>query len=740
MLEATFLAFRKVGGHQPELFKKTQPGHGEILSTCCFASPSRRYMHTFELDTVTVRRFHINIQTMEKQSETAPISGEPGLTISYLPFDINVTLMKKLDPKSRYNLGLTCKNLQNTYSAREHWKDLIKTTFPKIPRHLHSPPKSFLVEVDPEWLHHSVLSKESRTSWYELYQDLTKSKLYTWGTSKHRCLGRDQKRREGVSHSPILSDHLSQRSIRPITDVQCGEYNVCVLSQHGAAYLTGVIDGSRQVHNMMWRSPSSDELRIRVGTSENHESGVLREISVGANHILGLAQDRTIWSWYDAKRSAVCITLPKNYSEKAISVCAGWNISSAYIQGYGIVLWETVRTDTSPTEFVLIPETEDDKFFDPEFQYQGKMKKWIVLRRYIVIRGSDQRLRIASIDLANVSTPHIVDKFIHSDKVEMLLVDSDNTEENPGISFDRAPHECHAQNVSQLHGSYWPTFAVTLEKNRVLEETFILSEDHIDGAVAQATMSQTTFDPQPSNPGGVGESLNLAALRFPALQQEFDSLVMQLCFGEQHFLAIHADGSITSYGSERRSRRGFTGACGLGDNKPARGFDARNRSLQPHSCFIGRKVLFDNSMKDWLHFFGRDPSLSKAERRAMGAWKRSPELRGEVSNWVEGQLDHVRWYQVGEQLPEWKAAGALLVAAGKHHSAAIMVPPRMGNKPLESIPDRPTEYPPLNPPSQVAQYSPNTSGESTRILRRVDGAQGVFGIPNWELDVPGNWR
>lgn len=77
----------------------------------------------------------------------------------------------------------------------------------------------------------------------------------------------------------------------------------------------------------------------------------IRQFSAGRSHVLGVADSGRIWSWHDALRPAVHIKFltievresnkdaPTAKAGRVRKVIAGWNRSTAYIEGTGLVVW-----------------------------------------------------------------------------------------------------------------------------------------------------------------------------------------------------------------------------------------------------------------------------------------------------------------------------------------------------------------------------------------------------------------
>ena len=209
--------------------------------------------------------------------------------------------------------------------------------------------------------------------------------------------------------------------------------------------------------------------------------------------------------------------------------------------------------------------------------------------------------------------------------------------------------------------------------------------------------------------------------RIPALQRND---VISVAFGDYHYLALHSNGKITSYGTELQA----CGALGLGEQGPqgkARGiaydrFTGDGRLL-PHAYTYGRQVWFDSRKQDWVRqIIQNAPNEDEEARARADVFESQASVQGEVSEWIE------------QEAREWDrdtgddglgAYFALRVSAAGWHSGALML---------------------VN--DELAQKDPPFSfeGNSFPRLRLSDGTEmpGTgdlctwrHGQPEWQLDA-----
>lgn len=167
----------------------------------------------------------------------------------------------------------------------------------------------------------------------------------------------------------------------------------------------------------------------------------------------------------------------------------------------------------------------------------------------------------------------------------------------------------------------------------------------------------------------------------PALQ---NSSVISLAFGDYHFLALHADGSISSYGRESRG----CGALGLGPKSIA---NMRGVKYTPNRFGIGdgrwepapwsngrRTIWFEYEKLEWMTDLSQpDPEADDRIREApvdsemtdvLGEW-----FEREGQAWDQGPQGNSALGTKDGQCDSTKAFSALKVAAAGWHSGALVL-------------------------------------------------------------------
>ncbi|KAJ4323330.1 hypothetical protein N0V94_001946 [Neodidymelliopsis sp. IMI 364377] len=442
-----------------------------------------------------------------------------------------------------------------------------------------------------------------------------------------------------------------------IADMQCGGWSTTLLTASGSLYTAGVLDGQVTLASHERLTPLSFPPGYPASASEaqyQEPTVTIRQFSAGRSHILGLSDNGRMWSWYHAKKAALQVKFAhvdlreravENSSVKQTSgyghvgqVVAGWSRSSAYLYGIGIVVWDVVERGTNdgdidtmlvlenaevPKTNYLRPkgkerETEDQKALGVEV---GAVLNYIILEHFVVF----------ATDIGKVFCGLFGDKNRVEDILELRELRSEN-----GTAVD-------------VQGSF-RRFAVF--KNG---EVITADQDYLH-QYWNALSTELTF----------------AGLhRIPALQHND---VISVAFGDYHYLALHSNGKITSYGTELQA----CGALGLGEEGPqgkARGvvYDRfqRDGRLLPHAYTHGRQVWFDSRKKDWIQQIVQNGGDNPEEaRERMDLFEEQANVQGEVSEWIE---------QEGR---EWDkdtcddglgAYFALRVSAAGWHSGALVL-------------------------------------------------------------------
>lgn len=348
------------------------------------------------------------------------------------------------------------------------------------------------------------------------------------------------------------------------------------------------------------------------------------------------------------------------------SVVAGWNKSSAYITGTGIIYWDVPPLQQQENQYM-----EDDSII---------IQEWVTVPHtsYVRPRGSqrepDETARQMGMEVGEVTNWIVLEHILvfitdigkvfaapfHWDFDTGVIHDSIELKELQAHSADDP-----TPSVTDIQGSF-RSFAVFKKNGEVL----ITDLEYLYAALENATAVQPKDLPEPR--------------RIPALQ---NSGVIQIAFGDYHYLALHSSGKITSYGTEPH----YCGALGLGGwiqegfgRRPPetsskmmegslRGLwsepQSQDRKLLPHAYLgTGREVWFQSQTRAWLEGLARgvDPEVGRERVEAIAT---NLEIRGEVSEWVEQRGRN--WDIEGKD--GLGAYFSLSVAAAGWHSGSLVL-------------------------------------------------------------------
>lgn len=590
------------------------------------------------------------------EDKRSPITG--------LPLDVLLLIFPYLDPKSFLALCSTCKALHQPSIRLEpsYWRTATRNTF--------RVPNQPLVENDG-------------ARWQQMYRRLlTQTRVYTWGSNGHTRLGHSYAadahslmtpragrprlpggaRRQNRAPVGVPTEMDDTRDLGVIADMQCGGWSTTLLTSKGTLHTAGVMDGQRVL-----RAPHRlQKLTFPAEAQNDESSAAIRHFSAGRSHILALSDSGRIWSWNDANQLAVHVKLagldiqelsptrmhhPSSGYGVVKKVVAGWSRSSAYVQGVGIVVWEPadrdpVRGDDDAPglEYGEVPKTGYKRVKDTsgESEYEkalgaevGSVLNYIILEHFVVFNT----------DIGKV----FCGRFGDNNNVDTIL----------------ELRQLRTDKVSQfdVQGSF-RGFAV-------------FSNDEVitsDQGYLEACWEARHTDPEQADIRGLE--------RLPALQHKD---IIQVAFGDYHYLALHSSGKITSYGSEMNA----CGALGLGDGTSEGGhsrgviYDRLNFTRQghvlPHAYHThGRQVWFDDRKRDWLDHIvnGRTDPEESEERRAL--FRSNRNVQGEVSEWIEQESRAWDKEEEGDGLGAYFALG--VSAAGWHSGALVLVNEELAGK------------------------------------------------------------
>ncbi|KAF2851509.1 hypothetical protein T440DRAFT_498485 [Plenodomus tracheiphilus IPT5] len=633
-------------------------------------------------------------------------------SITDLPLDILVLIFPYLDAKSYLALCSTCKGFQQPSIRLDpaYWSFVTRSTF-RVPN-------------QPVVQHDGV-------RWQKMYRRLlTQSRVYTWGCNTHSRLGHSYPDRQAQgqpmvgrifrpgrarAHANVNCSFPTEmedtRQLGIISDMQCGGWSTTLLTSRGTLHTAGVLDGQR-VYG------STDRLRSlafpagypysSAEAQYNEPTVAIRQFSSGRSHVLALSDSGRIWSWYNTKKPALYVKFATldikessvEYSKDMGSiygqvkqVIAGWSRSSAYVQGVGIVVWDPVERDPrdgedaeTDTMLVLdsaeIPRTGFRRIRDTHGQSAedkslgeevGSVSNYIILEHYVVFVT----------DIGKVFCGRFGDKNKIDDILELRQLRNEK-----GTTLD-------------VQGSF-RRFAVFRN-----EEVVTTDQDYLEAcwSVRERNIEQEHIE---------------GLRRIPALQRND---VISVAFGDYHYLALHANGKITSYGTENQA----CGALGLGHEGAASGqargivYDrfSHNGRLLPHCYTQGRQIWFDSKKREWVEHVisGRADPDESMERREL--FVSNPNVQGEVSEWLEQES---RAWDEGDQEDGLGAYFALRVsAAGWHSGALVLVNEELANK--ESA----YKWEHLNFPRLILADGTEMPGQ-----KKFDGWR--EGQPEWQLE------
>lgn len=632
-----------------------------------------------------------------------------------LPLDILVLITPYLDAKSFLALCSTCKALYHPEVRLDpsYWRYATRS--------------KFRVRNRPVVQNDGLL-------WQRLYKRmLTQSRVFTWGQNTRGCLGHPLTKNPRHASWPKEIDGRDDLGV--IADLQCGGWSTSILNDRGEIFTVGAMNGNIR--------PQIPNLSLHpLNYPRGYGFDAIRQFSAGRQHLLGLSDSGRIWQWSDEKQPGVhvkfhnmdCFEGRVAHSKardrhellgRVRNVVAGWNRSSAYITGTGIVTWdlpthehqEDIELDTVIVQdWLTIPRTDYIRPYGAEREPNdttrklgeevGEVANWILLERHIVF----------CTDIGKVfATP------LHWERESGFIFDSIELHELQSLS-----EEDNTPGVTDVQGSF-RKFAVFKRNGEVL----IANDEYLSAACGQAT--GVRFDPQLP-----------PVVKIPAVQ---NSGVIQLAFGDYHYHALHSDGSITSYGTEPQC----SGALGLGGwvqevfgPRPTglspevmggylRGLHVDrfnlDRELLPHAYYRGRQIWFQPEKKKWLDYLaGGGADLEEAMAR-LEICSQNPSVRGQVSEWIEQQG------RAWDHKPEVKqknedglgAYFALSVAAAGWHSGALVL---VNDDLVNAIADRVTID---DPQSAHAGWGPAQRDIVGSTLSLVNqGLRSILGLPTGE--------
>lgn len=503
--------------------------------------------------------------------------------------------------------------------------------------------------------------------WQWLYKHLlTQTQLFTWGNNVRGNLGRRISPSSQLPRGPTIENLWPGRAtieddVGIVADVQCGGWATFVLNSIGVIYVFGMFNGAAMFENDGIKRLDFPLAYPSTTASRYEPSTAIQQFSSGRSHVLGLADNGNVWYWW--RHTAIRIRLSDMgiSEENVVRVVAGWDRSSLYVNGTGIVYWPPPRparnrnpdqadggVDYLLVEPVIIPGTDyrrnrSNRVLETLASRIGVVTNHIILEGYIVFTTDHDKI-------FSYRTTHPIADFPPPEPVELTTFYSDSPSQF---------------RIRDLQGSY-RSFAL-----------FTTS-----GSVLTASCSLLDMFHLPS--GATGPLPHPNAI--PGLQGQS---VISLAFGDHHFHALHSTGTITAYGTECQG----CGSLGLGCRsasklrgvRSVRGF-GHDRRLKEGE---GRTVWFDPMMHTWLQDMSMKGHHHEASERARmvndgheGACNAFAEyFEQEGRKWEEGltaEGDLGAYFVLKVSAAGWHSAALVLVDETKAEMARqkhLVAPP-----------------------------------------------------------------
>ncbi len=490
--------------------------------------------------------------------------------------------------------------------------------------------------------------------WYWLYKRLkTQTRLYTWGQGVKGNLGPGRAlptpRRQPPAAMPRVLPHVPARpqpgmlphppratvmprqvfmrtasswptevhipdNVGVIADLQCGGWSTTILSSDGKLYTTGAID-SRD--GRLIGGASDEFCQLEYLTQSTSAIG---QFSSGRSHVLALTDNGQIVSWdrVTTKGLMVFSRSGTSFEHKPTRVAAGWGESSAYVPEIGIIYWNPIKNDQtdemldgSPVKEKVVPGTARK---DSEIGHIEVLKH-IVLEDYIVYITSKSKIYACC-----------------------MRTDSPDQSEPSQPPFEIPGFSTPDRELKDVQGQF-RNFSVFTAAGEVLS-------GDVDYIRRAAEAIRDNPDLLSSNDWSALTDLFASRPQdIPALQH---TGVIALAYGDHHYHALHADGHITSYGTDSQScgSLGLAGPehggrfRGLRRDRPVPRADGK---LLPIANIRGRQIWFESERKDWLQWMEDElssPHLAVDGQSARQIWDSDATKQAAFSEWVEQEGKH----------------------------------------------------------------------------------------------------
>jgi SCF-associated factor 1 len=324
------------------------------------------------------------------------------------------------------------------------------------------------------------------------------------------------------------------------------------------------------------------------------------------------------WDRINAKGLMVFSRSGTPFEGRPTRVAAGWGESSAYVPDIGIIYWTPLQNDQTddmedgkPVKEKVIPGTA----LRATETGHVEVIKHVVLEDYIVYITDESKAYACC-----------------------MRTDSPAQSEPSQPPFEIPGFSAPDRELKDIQGSF-RTFSVFTAAGEVLS-------GNVD-YIRRCADAVRTY-PEAVSSGDWSTLTSLLASRpqdVPALQH---TGVISLAYGDYHYHALHADGKITSYGTDSQS----CGSLGLSGPETGGRFRGLRREragpradaeLLPIANIRGRQVWFEPEKKDWLQWMENTlnkPLLAPNGQPARQIWDVDAVKQAAFSEWVEQEGRH----------------------------------------------------------------------------------------------------
>lgn len=423
-------------------------------------------------------------------------------SMTALPSDIIIdNIIPLLSVKEFLNLCAVCKAFLSFADDEVYWRRLTKSTF-RLPA-----------------------QPLREKGWRELYKNLHRAILYTWGSNEEGRLGHHPSNRK--VQSPWDVDlPVNQVAV----NVVMGGWSTTVLTASGSLYTWGALSSFHGSYSSYSPNSTSGERAAKLKFPAAYSSTNIIEVSSGRSHVLGLSEEGRIWSWTQDDQPGMFInfihidttTYGSTYygARRARGtierVAAGWNHSAALVNGVGIVVWFPTPQGTHGEEGIHV----DGELVLGTCYIEGALKPSTV---------SDEDWAYAK-EVGEVTGIMAGDSYLvfltKPGKVYAVYAE-------PNMVAGTRPAQLHyfsaptgQKPMSYISGSFCK-FAVFNSDGLV----YIGTKDQVQEALVQGPEVEVKSKPTV----------------IPSLQKRG---IVAIAFGDYHSLALTAEGKVLSWGTE----------------------------------------------------------------------------------------------------------------------------------------------------------------------------------------------